>query len=431
MEKTNEQIWAKLEEINKMVAQCCKNQLKISEAGKINEKVRNLMQFEPRRDKLMQFEPTWGEFVTCDENEHGRKWIMIWGGESNSGYFTNEIYGYCETLGHRSSGCCCTITGDTFRPSTDAEKKRLLDKLSEEGKVWNPILMRIEDKAVRIEDKKWEPKRGEVVKTDAGKIYIYKEGMEGYRKMFGDIYYYDGKISRADFAMTANQTSSEERGKFFEALTKAGYKWNSKRLELTRREEMWEPNDGEFIVANDGTISILGKKEANWCFNVLCRLYKNGTLDARAYGLYTSDFITRKATEAERQILLDALAKADKTWNAELKRVEDVPVGFKDGCYVTLDEEWVSMYRGVSAVKNAISDYCGTHINHGNFTDLTPATRRCYNSIRPSTQSEISRFNALLSHAKKRAEDSPTKVVELTMEQVCERLGMNVKIVKK
>ena len=85
-----------------------------------------------------------------------------------------------------------------------------------------------------------------------------------------------------------------------------------------------EFKDGEFIMANDGTISILGKKETNGCFNVLCRLYKNGRLDSDTYGYYTPDFITRKATESECQQILGALAKECKRWNAEAKRIEDL-----------------------------------------------------------------------------------------------------------
>ena len=279
-----------------------------------------------------------GDFVTLDE-----QWVSVYRG---AGKMKGTISDFCGTHFKHDAFTdiepTCHRHYSTIRQSSASEIVAFESLLRKSGKRWNAQKM-------QIVDLEWTPKRGEVVKTAMGNIYIYNFQHNLGFDMLGHICCMNGKIEECCGGTSALQTTREERGKFFEALGKAGYKWNSKKLELKKVEKKWEPKDGEFIVAKDGTISILGKKEPSGNSNVLCRLFKNGILHPCHHGTYTPGFIIRKATESECQQILGALKKAGKTWNAELKRVEDVPV----------------------------------------------------------------------------------KTVEMTMEQVCEKLGMNVKIMKK
>ncbi len=81
--------------------------------------------------------------------------------------------------------------------------------------------------------------------------------------------------------------------------------------------------DGDFVVNEAGSILIFKEKFGDFIYDhaYLSRILMLFTNSAptSCYG------IKRYATEAEKQKLLDALAKEGKRWNAEKKCVEDIP----------------------------------------------------------------------------------------------------------
>jgi hypothetical protein len=87
--------------------------------------------------------------------------------------------------------------------------------------------------------------------------------------------------------------------------------------------------DGDFVVNEAGSILIFRKKDGDF-------IYDHAFLGG-GWLLFTSlvepslPGIKRYATEAEKQELLDALAKAGKRWNAEKLCVEDIPAELKKG----------------------------------------------------------------------------------------------------
>lgn len=91
-----------------------------------------------------------------------------------------------------------------------------------------------------------------------------------------------------------------------------------------KEDEKWEPKDGDICVSDRNTIFIFngndGRKTALHfaLFNDRKTTY-GGALNGNDPTGY------RYATEEEKQHLFDALAKEGKRWNAEEKRIEDLP----------------------------------------------------------------------------------------------------------
>ena len=85
----------------------------------------------------------------------------------------------------------------------------------------------------------------------------------------------------------------------------------------------WEPKDGDVCVSDKGTIFIFdgngGYKTSIHAALKECDVYFNGALNCDNTTGY------RYATEEEKQRLFDALARKGKRWNAEEKRIEDLP----------------------------------------------------------------------------------------------------------
>ncbi len=105
--------------------------------------------------------------------------------------------------------------------------------------------------------------------------------------------------------------------------------------EFEPKEEVWFPKDGDFYAIDNGngtsSISIYnGNYTPNfenlvpfYCgINIDKRLVINNSQERCVFGEY---YEIRPATEAEKQRLLDALAKEGKRWNAEKKQIEDLP----------------------------------------------------------------------------------------------------------
>lgn len=103
-------------------------------------------------------------------------------------------------------------------------------------------------------------------------------------------------------------------------------------LFVTFEPEKWEPKDGDIYVTNNYSIGIYNShyKAFDGIVPVYCGLRGDGTLIVRkedddsdsGFGTFAE---IRPATEEEKQRLFDALAKEGKRWNAEDKRLEDLP----------------------------------------------------------------------------------------------------------
>lgn len=296
-----------------------------------------------------------------------------------------------------------------------------------------------------VETPEWKPKAGDVVTTISprGKtIFIYKYGpvLNGHTCGFyagimpNWVFDTDALITIMDDTKEVRPATSEERCTFFARLVAEGYKWNAKKLRLTKAEK-WSPADGDFVVAGGGTITILGQKDHSGDFDVKCRLFKSGVLDAKAHGTYTSCFIENKATESERQRLLDALAKAGKRWNAELKRVEDVKPEYKEGDFLRTKGENVFIYKNTHHGRVFYHAFMfsdgGVTISDGPSCEVGSISRHAAEQEKQKLLDGLAKIGKKWNATKKRIEDIEPTVVEMTMEQVCEKLGMNVKIIKK
>lgn len=91
-----------------------------------------------------------------------------------------------------------------------------------------------------------------------------------------------------------------------------------------KKEEQWEPKDGDICVSNMGTIFIFNGKGCHKT-SIHFAIFLNGhtTYGGSLYGDNTEGY--RYATEPEKRRLFEGLAKEGKCWNAETKQIEDLP----------------------------------------------------------------------------------------------------------
>lgn len=176
---------------------------------------------------------------------------------------------------------------------------------------------------------KWQPKEGDVVTIESPRgitISIYEGGnlIGGSTFYAYAMMYYDGKFYTNTAILVSENTYSirpatyKERCIFFSRLVNEGYKWNAKKLKLTK----WVPKDGDFLYTPVNSVVIY--KSGAPAIITYCGINFFGDLDTNTgigFGYIDG---CRKATDSERQRLLDALRKEGKRWNAEKKRVEDI-----------------------------------------------------------------------------------------------------------
>ena len=184
-------------------------------------------------------------------------------------------------------------------------------------------------------EEKFSPKPGDlitVVSPRGKSITLYKSGKIG---IGGDVDSYatlhrtDGFVLKGikdDYNDTTDWhlSTKSDRCEFFEAMVKAGYTWNAKKLELKKKEEkVWTPRDGEFVTGDDNFISIFKKDTNKGTMADYCGMWinKQRVLDATDTRLYN---VRRSSTESEIKMLVDALAKDGERWNPDLKRIEDI-----------------------------------------------------------------------------------------------------------
>lgn len=99
-----------------------------------------------------------------------------------------------------------------------------------------------------------------------------------------------------------------------------------------RKEQKYEPKDGDFVYVKAGYEHIAIFKEkvgedmyvyANW--NISLSVSKIFIDDSTPLCCIGDIKEIRPATEAEKKLLIDKLAKVNKRWNPETKQIEDLP----------------------------------------------------------------------------------------------------------
>lgn len=92
-----------------------------------------------------------------------------------------------------------------------------------------------------------------------------------------------------------------------------------------RKEQKYEPKDGDFVFFNCGTIPTIA---------IFARTYSDCAIITYAsFGMLSTTYKKtisylvnnlRPATEAEKKLLIDKLAEVGKLWNEETRTIEDV-----------------------------------------------------------------------------------------------------------
>lgn len=92
-----------------------------------------------------------------------------------------------------------------------------------------------------------------------------------------------------------------------------------------KEEEKWEPKDGDIVTSKREVVAIYAQTDEDNGGIITYAGLSGRHLTIRTdmgWG-YTEEF--RPASEEEKRRLFDALANVGKRWNAEEKRIEDLP----------------------------------------------------------------------------------------------------------
>jgi hypothetical protein len=202
---------------------------------------------------------------------------------------------------------------------------------------------------VIIETPEWKPKEGDVVTNQGdGAIFIqkssYKTGTSFYAALYDGEFYTNGNVRYK----SPRLATREERCTFFARLVAEGYKWNAKKLKLNKVEK-WVPKDGEFVAhtdeSGDTLISIFKRFQADGTVANYAGVGDGPWRDLLIDDWSLAEWADRPATGPEIKIMNDALEKAGKRWNAELKRIEDVKPEYKEGDFLRTKGENVFIYK--------------------------------------------------------------------------------------
>jgi len=244
----------------------------------------------------------------------GEYWMYTW--ENTEDFTKNKIY----------KQVFSDEDGDNYKNFTKATKEEIINH-------FKPIKMKKEisipqgtkatmyqngDKVIIEYDEKFEPKPGDVCINFRGSIFILKKmcknGAEPYIGFLGDKTFTDGEF----YAFGIRLADKEERTEFFERLVKEGYKWDSKKLKLTKK---WVPNTGDFVVDNDGVVCIYHSTNESGGIISFAGVGNHVTTTTYHGWGYTKNF--KPANENQKQALLDAMHSAGKDWDAVNKKVVD------------------------------------------------------------------------------------------------------------
>lgn len=150
-----------------------------------------------------------------------------------------------------------------------------------------------------------------------------------------------------------------------------------------KTEKKYEPKDGDFVFFNYGTEPTIAiYKGIHWgsaiityasCCNMLLTTYEKTIV-------YLANDI-RPATEREKKILIDKLAKVNKKWNPKTKRIEDVRWRANDGYHyyylLFVDTDFI-----VTETTDIRMDKDDERYNSGNYFKTSEAAEKASEQIR-------------------------------------------------
>ena len=185
----------------------------------------------------------------------------------------------------------------------------------------------------------WKP--GDVLVNKDGNVHIIFDGFEDdtYKNFHGQYYLWEegGSIVSSEedenYMQTSdfNKANKEDAQEYIHKIEKElGGKLNMETLEIEKPQPEFKDGDIMFMK---------GIKLFANCIFILKGEYKDGDERAFYYAFYNADdkfavaeygntkvhYSLRSATDSEKQQLFDALAKKDKRWDAEKKKVVDLP----------------------------------------------------------------------------------------------------------
>ena len=149
-------------------------------------------------------------------------------------------------------------------------------------------------------------------------------------------------------------------------------------LVVTFEPKKYEPKDGDVCVSKSGTIFIFNGNGIHKT-SLHCALFKAGYITYS--GALNSDNTTgyRYATEEEKQRLFDAIAKKGKRWNAEEKRIEDLP-RWRACCGA--DYYYINQIGSICADNEARIELDDTRYKFGNYFKTREAAEKVAKQIR-------------------------------------------------
>lgn len=184
-------------------------------------------------------------------------------------------------------------------------------------------------------------KKGDVLVNKDGDVHIIFEKFEddAYKNFHGQYYLWEegGSIVSSEedenYMQTSdfNKANKEDAQEYIHKIEKElGGKLNMEILEIEKPQP--EFKDGDIVFMK-------GIKLFANCIFILKGEYKDGDERDFYYAFYNADdkfavaeygntkvhYSLRSATDSEKQQLFDALAKKDKRWDAEKKKVVDLP----------------------------------------------------------------------------------------------------------
>lgn len=117
--------------------------------------------------------------------------------------------------------------------------------------------------------------------------------------------------------------TDDEIRMMLDALHKEGKDWNAEKKCI---EDIWKPKDGDFVTAYNIRVlicrnPIVNKDYIGYDFDTYASLELHSKYLSISDPHYIEQLDIRPASEEEKQILLDALHKVGKEWDAEKKKV--------------------------------------------------------------------------------------------------------------
>lgn len=199
----------------------------------------------------------------------------------------------------------------------------------EDGKLYKEGVLCIYPSKSMRDWEKFSWKRGDVLISDCGFVCIFKEwASDDYTRFNGC--YFDG-MPNAETAKYSKLDNNTAYGYIREIENRCGGKLNIETLEIEKQTEF---KDGD-VVVTDAVPSLCYSK----CIFILKGDFNTGESCANSYIFYNinnNDFYfdvldteirdrnIHLATEEEKLILFDALAKKGKAWDAKKKQVVDL-----------------------------------------------------------------------------------------------------------